>query len=349
MSRDGLERRLEHLRRDPVLVLRAFERDRHQFLAPHALADQLADRGLARRIEMADRVEAHHALRAQRAVGEIGHALAFRRRPRQAVPAEMPRCQLVGLQHALALAHREHAAEESELQRTPGRLAARPLVILLAQFVVVDVADRERPVALDATKHFLEVAARHGREPSTEPRLALHRAREEADVGGRDVGERVGPVFEHGSVDRLRLTQMLAPVIRNAGVENLVMAALDHVDGVDLHVAEMRDRGRRRLRARAERRFLIEPLRAEPDAARLSLRKGDRFGRHASDLEKSERFAARAGREAALPCSRRNVDDMHRAVALAADEQLIAPERHVHRLAADLRSRSAARRMDRSG
>ena len=87
----------------------------------------------------------------------------------------------------------------------------------------------------------------------------------------------MGPVFEHGSVDRLRLTQMLAPVIRNARVENLVMAALDHVDGVDLHVAEMRDRGRRRLRTRAERRFLIEPLRAEPDAARLSLRKGTGF------------------------------------------------------------------------
>ena len=49
------------------------------------------------------------------------------------------------------------------------------------------------------------------------------------------------------------------------------MAALDDVDGVDLHVAEVLDGGARRLGPVAERRARIEPLRAQPDAAGLGL------------------------------------------------------------------------------
>ena len=75
------------------------------------------------------------------------------------------------------------------------------------------------------------------------------------------------PVFEHGFLDRLRLPQMLALIIRDARVENLMVAALDYVDGVDLHVTEMRHGRRRCLGPAAERRSLIEPLRAQPDAA----------------------------------------------------------------------------------
>jgi hypothetical protein len=47
-----------------------------------------------------------------------------------------------------------------------------------------------------------------------------------------------------------------------------VVAALDDVDRVDLHVAEVLDRRARSLRAAAERRRLVEALRAQPDAPR---------------------------------------------------------------------------------
>ena len=45
-----------------------------------------------------------------------------------------------------------------------------------------------------------------------------------------------------------------AAIVGNAGPENVVVAALDDIDGVDLHVAEMLDRSARRLRPLAERR-----------------------------------------------------------------------------------------------
>jgi hypothetical protein len=49
----------------------------------------------------------------------------------------------------------------------------------------------------------------------------------------------------------------------------MVMATLNHVDGVNLHVTEMLDRLARRLSTRSERRDRIEALRAKPDAAGL--------------------------------------------------------------------------------
>ena len=59
-----------------------------------------------------------------------------------------------------------------------------------------------------------------------------------------------------------------------------MVAALDDVDGVDLHIAEMLDRSRDRLRPVAERLGRIEPLGTQPDAAGLrpSIR-GMGFGR----------------------------------------------------------------------
>ena len=84
----------------------------------------------------------------------------------------------------------------------------------------------------------------------------------------------MGPVFEHALVDALGLAQIGAAIGGNAVPEDVVMAALDHVDGVDLHIAEMLDRGRGRLRPLAERRRRVEPLGAQPDAAGLG-RSGD--------------------------------------------------------------------------
>ena len=89
----------------------------------------------------------------------------------------------------------------------------------------------------------------------------------------------MGPVFEHALVDALGLPQIGAAVGGNAATENMVVAALDHVDGVDLHIAEMLDRRRRRLRPVAERRWRIEPLGAQPDAPGFGLGQGMGFSR----------------------------------------------------------------------
>ncbi len=55
------------------------------------------------------------------------------------------------------------------------------------------------------------------------------------------------PVFEHALVDGLRVVEVLAPVRRDAGVEDVMVGALDHVNRVDLHVTEVLDRRTRRL------------------------------------------------------------------------------------------------------
>jgi hypothetical protein len=72
------------------------------------------------------------------------------------------------------------------------------------------------------------------------------------------------PVLEHRLVDALSLAQMVALVPRNARVKNVVMTTFDHVDRVDLHVAEMLDRCARGRGSIAERRVFVEPLGAEP-------------------------------------------------------------------------------------
>ncbi len=88
----------------------------------------------------------------------------------------------------------------------------------------------------------------------------------------------MGPVFEHGLVDALGLAQIGAPVVRDPVPENMMVAALDDVDGVDLHIAEMVDRSRGRRRPLAERRRRIEPLRAQPDAPGFGLAQGNGVG-----------------------------------------------------------------------
>jgi hypothetical protein len=56
-----------------------------------------------------------------------------------------------------------------------------------------------------------------------------------------------------------------------------MVAALDHVDGVDLHIAEMGDRVSDGLRALAERCAGVEPLGAQPDLAGLCRRYQEGF------------------------------------------------------------------------
>jgi hypothetical protein len=68
------------------------------------------------------------------------------------------------------------------------------------------------------------------------------------------------------------VAQIVAAVPRNARVQDLVVAALDHVDGVDLHVTEVLHRRARGLWPVAEGRLFVEPLRAQPDAPGISCR-----------------------------------------------------------------------------
>ena len=62
---------------------------------------------------------------------------------------------------------------------------------------------------------------------------------------------------------------MLAPVGRDASVEDVVVAPLDDVDRIDLQVAQVGDRGRRGRRARAERLIAVQSLGVQPELPRL--------------------------------------------------------------------------------
>ena len=77
------------------------------------------------------------------------------------------------------------------------------------------------------------------------------------------------PILENGLVDALRLMQMLAPIRRDTRVENVVMAALDDEDGVNLQVAEVRHRCRRGVWAGAKGFGGVQALGIQPDSAGL--------------------------------------------------------------------------------
>jgi hypothetical protein len=153
-------------------------------------------------------------------------------------------------------------------------------MFLVDQHVVVDVTDRQRAVAPDQPQHLAQIGRLHGRKPFMALALmAPHRGNKEAHIPGRHIGQGVGPVFEHAFVDALGLTQIGAPIFGDPSPENMVMAALDDVDGVDLHIAEMFNGGGGRLRALAERPRRVEPLGAEPDPPGLGPGQGMRFTR----------------------------------------------------------------------
>ena len=96
--------------------------------------------------------------------------------------------------------------------------------------------------------------------PVTFTPVALHGGDEKAQILRRHVGQGVRPVFEDALVDALGLSQMLAPIGGDARPENVMVAALDDIDGVDLHVAQMLHRRARRLRPVTKGRGGVEPL-----------------------------------------------------------------------------------------
>jgi hypothetical protein len=63
--------------------------------------------------------------------------------------------------------------------------------------------------------------------------------------------------------------KMLAPIRRDARVEDVVMAAFDDVDGVNLQVAQVRHRCRRGLGAGTEGFDGVQALGMQPDSAGL--------------------------------------------------------------------------------
>ena len=151
-----------------------------------------------------------------------------------------------------------------------------PEMLLVSQNVILDVADRERAL-FQQPHHLARIAGLYVGEPAmTLALVQLHVRDEEAEVLRGYIGQRMGPVLEHALVEALRLAEMVAAIVGNAGVEDVVMAALDHIDGVDLHIAEMGDGIGHRRGTRTERRGPIEPLRTDPDAPCLGF--GQRMG-----------------------------------------------------------------------
>jgi len=191
----------------------------------------------------------------------------------------MPLDELVGLEHAVALGDREHTAIKRQLQRPLRRLAACPQMLLVHQHVVLDVADGECSALPDQAHYLAHVLGFHRRKPSVAfAAMASHGGNEEAQIAGRHIGQCVGPVFEHAFVGALGMAQIGAGIGRNPVPENVMVTALDHVDGIDLHIAEVFDRCGRRLRPLAEWRLGVEPLRAQPDLPGCSLVQGSGFG-----------------------------------------------------------------------
>ena len=101
-------------------------------------------------------------------------------------------------------------------------------------------------------------------------------ADEEAEVLCRHIRESVRPILEYGFVDRLRLSEVSAPVARDARPQDVVVAAFDHIDRVNLHIAQMFHRCWYCLRSGPERCEFIETLGAKPDASALRLCQGER-------------------------------------------------------------------------
>jgi hypothetical protein len=158
-------------------------------------------------------------------------------------------------------------------------------MLFLHQHVIVDIANGKRALLPDEGEDLAQFLPFYRAEPAARRRpVSLHGADEEPDVPGQHVGQRVRPVFENRLVHALSLAQMLASIFGNARIEDVVVAAFDHVDGVDLHIAKMLDGGGRRLRPVAERRARFEPLRAQPDASCLGLGEGVGFARHGGSL-----------------------------------------------------------------
>src|SRR3954462_2632950 len=151
-------------------------------------------------------------------------------------------------------------------------------MLLLDQHVVFDVADRERTALADQPQHLAQVRGPHLAQPSVALTLVtLHGRNKEAQMLRGHIGQCMGPIFEDALIDALRMAKIRAAIFGNTVPENVVMAALDDIDGVDLHIAKMVDRGGDRLRAIAERNWRVELLSMQPNTPGLSLGQGNRF------------------------------------------------------------------------
>ena len=64
--------------------------------------------------------------------------------------------------------------------------------------------------------------------------------------------------------------QVGATIVRDAAEQDVVVTTLDNIDGVDLHVTQVLDRGLHGALASAEGFGLVETLSVEPDATGIS-------------------------------------------------------------------------------
>lgn len=179
----------------------------------------------------------------------------------------MARCQLIGLHHARPGADGKVAVVKRALKGAFRRLPAPPRVGLVDEHVVFDVPDRQRPLVADPLQDGADLSRRHRSEPILgATAMALHLRSEETNVRRRHIGERVCPILENALVDGLRGAEVLASIVWNSCPQDVMMAALDNVDRVDLHVAELSDRSRSRHNTHAEGRQTVKALGAEPSA-----------------------------------------------------------------------------------
>lgn len=70
--------------------------------------------------------------------------------------------------------------------------------------------------------------------------------------------------------------EIAASILGDPGIQDMMMAAFDHMDRVDLDIAKMFDRRPRCLRSGSEGSTLIEPLRPQPESPRLGFRNRNR-------------------------------------------------------------------------
>src|SRR3984957_5686133 len=104
----------ESCRSRPVRLGYTFDLDRDELLAPDPGFDQAAHRGFGRRIQVAGRMQTHHGLSRECPVQNVPGRLSLGGSSRKAWPTEVTGGQLVGFQHAGALADRQHALVERQ-------------------------------------------------------------------------------------------------------------------------------------------------------------------------------------------------------------------------------------------
>ena len=75
------------------------------------------------------------------------------------------------------------------------------------------------------------------------------------------------PIFEYRFVDALSFVQIRALICRDTAVENVMVAAFDDIDRVDLYIAEMFNGKTHSFRAVSERRRGVQLLCMKPDAS----------------------------------------------------------------------------------